>query len=104
MDAMRTFSCWPRWTAGSSGVALSGYSIRSITPASDSSHLSIGPISYCDHPGKWARAIALLDRCDSNMRRISLYAPESTEMQGSVFQGDGCLTKVNGKIAVVTGA
>jgi len=34
------------WTAGSSGVALFGYPIRSITPASDSSHLSIGPISY----------------------------------------------------------
>src|SRR5262249_32444983 len=49
MDAMRTFSCWPRWTAGSSGVALFGYPIRSITPASDSSHLSIGAISYCDH-------------------------------------------------------
>src|SRR5215469_12125757 len=39
--------------------ALFGYPIRSITPASDSSHLSIGPISYCDHRHRWATAIAL---------------------------------------------
>src|SRR5215467_5159796 len=94
MDAMRTFSCWPRWTAGSSGVALSGYPIRSITPASDSSHLSIGPISYCDHRHRWATAIALQDHCDRNVRRLSLCAPESTEIQGGVFQRDGCLTKI----------
>src|SRR5262250_3252339 len=100
MDAMRTFSCWPRSTAGSSDVALFGYPIRSITPASDSSHLSIGPISHCDHRHRWATAITAIATCDESLSVL----PNQLKYKGVCSKEMAALQRLSGKVAVVTGA